>query len=277
MTGEEREQLVSRLRSWALGYARHGWAVFPLSPGTNRPALSSKAGGKGCLDATTDLDVVGRMWDRFPLGNIGIATGAASGLYVVDIDPKNDGDVTFSRLVSANGSLLPDGPVVTTPSGGRHYYYRHRPGLANTAGALGVGIDTRGDGGYVAAPPGLRPDGAYEWAVSPRMSLPELPAWLTPTRPEPVRPVRDEQAVAAADADWVLAGLVRTVLDAPQGTRNHKLFWSACRLGEHAAEGRIALDEGAAALLDAAAHIGLSEVEADRTLRSALRQTGVAA
>jgi hypothetical protein len=74
------------------------------------------------------------------------------------------------------------------------------------------------------------------------------------------------------DANKALAGLVRTVAEAPQGTRNDRLFWAACRLGEHATAGRVPLDKGAAALLAAAAEAGLPAAEADRTLRSALHR-----
>jgi hypothetical protein len=84
--------------------------------------------------------------------------------------------------------------------------------------------------------------------------------------------VRRLRPGAPGDANKALAGLVRTVAEAPQGTRNDRLFWAVCRLGEHATAGRVSLDEGAAALLAAAAEAGLSEAEADRTLASALRR-----
>ncbi len=70
----------------------------------------------------------------------------------------------------------------------------------------------------------------------------------------------------------MLAGLVRTVAEAPKGTRNERLFWAAAKLSEHVVTGRLSLDDRAAALLDAAHTAGLSETEADRTIRSALRR-----
>ena len=66
---------AEHLRNYAHSYADHGWAVFPFSPGQKIPALSKKKGGRGCLDATTNPEVIDRMWQRFPLANIGIATG----------------------------------------------------------------------------------------------------------------------------------------------------------------------------------------------------------
>jgi hypothetical protein len=144
--------------------------------------------------------------------------------------------------------------------------------LKCSAGQIGPGLDVRSDGGYVAAPPSTRPDGAYAWVTDARTPLEPWPSWLLPKPRENVRPIRDPQAVEAADADNVLAGLVRVVADAPQGSRNHKLFWSACRLAEHAAAGHLHLDVGAAALLDAATQVGLSGTEAHRTVDSAIRR-----
>ena len=74
------------------------------------------------------------------------------------------------------------------------------------------------------------------------------------------------------DADRALAGLVRTVAEAPKGTRNRRLFWAGCRLAKHASAGRVPLDVGAAELLSAAVGAGLPAAEADRTVRSALRR-----
>ena len=271
MNRAERDEMARDLRTWALAYARHGWPVFPLAAGTTVPALARRHGGRGCLDAVTDAEVVGRMWDRYPLGNIGVATGQAAGLAVLDVDPRHGGEEALAALVAAHGPI-PPGPLAQTPSGGRHHFLRWRPGLTCSAGQLGPGLDVRSDGGYVAASPSVTAAGRYAWLVHPPTPLSDWPDWLVPVRPEPVRPVRGKRALDTAAADRVLAGLVRTVAEAPQGTRNSRLYWSACRLAEHAAVGRMPLDVGAAALLAAAAEAGLPEWEADRTLRSALHR-----
>jgi hypothetical protein len=207
-----------------------------------------------------------------PLGNVGVATGEAAGLSVLDVDPRNGGDQTLAALVAERGPL-PAGPTVSTPSGGRHHYFRWRPGMFCSVGQLGPGLDVRTDGGYVCAPPSVRPDGRYKWLADPRTPLAGWPEWLLPSRREPatsnVRPLRPGIEV---DAGRALNGLVRTVAEAPQGTRNGRLFWAACRLAEHAAAGRVPLDVGAAALRAAAAEAGLPAAESDRTLRSALHR-----
>jgi hypothetical protein len=80
---------------------------------------------------------------------------------------------------------------------------------------------------------------------------------------------KHEQALRESDPDRVLGGLIRVVSSATQGTRNHSLFWSACRVCDHAGEGQ--LDEGYALdrLRDAALENGLGEAEIAATLRSA--------
>jgi hypothetical protein len=271
----EREQLTYDLRTCALAYAAHGWPVCPLASGTKVPALPKRLGGRGCLDATTDAEIVAEMWDRYPLGNIGVATGQAAGLAVLDVDPRHGGEEALAALVAAHGPV-PAGPVAATPSGGRHHFLRWRDELTCSAGQLGDGLDVRSDGGYVAAAPSVTAAGAYAWQVHPCTPLMPWPDRLMPARPAPMRPVRDQRALDAAAADRVLAGLVRTVAEAPQGTRNERLFWASARLAEHAAEGRVPLDVGAAALLAAAAEAGLPEWEADRTVASALRRVGAA-
>jgi hypothetical protein len=276
---DERDQLAHDLREWALAYAAHGWPVFPLAPGTKVPALPRRHGGRGCLDATTDADIVAQMWDRYPLGNVGVATGQAAGLAVLDVDPRHGGEASLAALIERHGPV-PSGPVARTPSGGLHYFLGWRPGLACSAGQLGGGLDVRSDGGYVAASPSRTSAGAYAWEVHPKTPLSPWPDWLVPVRPAPRKTLSTAQNWGLTRADTpqfsagekVLAGLARTVAEAPQGTRNDRLFWASVRLAEHAAAGRVPLDVGVAALLDAADRAGLPEWEADRTLRSALRR-----
>jgi hypothetical protein len=279
MNRGEREELAGHLRTWALTYARHGWPVLPLAPGTKIPALPRRLGGRGCLDATTDAEVVARMWDRYPLGNIGIRTGELSGLAVLDVDPRHGGEEALAALVAEHGPV-PPGPVARTPSGGLHHFLGWREGLRCSAGQLGAGLDVRSDGGYVAAAPSVTDVGSYEWLVHPRTPLSPWPGWLVPTRGAPTKPLliaRNRGLTSAvgpqsSTGEKVLSGLVRTVAEALPGTRNVRLYWSACRLAEHTVAGRVPLDVGAAALLAAAAVAGLPEWEADRTLASALRR-----
>jgi hypothetical protein len=110
---------------------------------------------------------------------VGIATG--QGLLVLDVDVPKGGDESLGALISERGQL-PRTVIALTGGGGWHYYFKAPPGLRNTAGRLGKGLDTRGEGGQVAAPPSPHPSGtSYEWAegYSPTdTTIADAPAWL---------------------------------------------------------------------------------------------------
>ena len=89
------------LGSVALQLASRSIAVFPLSPGSKMP----QPGSHGCLEATTNADVIREHWNRTPDANIGIATGARSGIWVLDIDPLHKGDESLAEVVSRHGEL----------------------------------------------------------------------------------------------------------------------------------------------------------------------------
>ena len=91
-------------------------------------------------------------------------TGKASGFFVVDLDVDKekgvDGIATWARLIAEHGDVV--APTVLTPRGGMHLYFKHVDGLGCTAGTLGPGIDTRGDGGYVLLPPSVVEGRGYQ-------------------------------------------------------------------------------------------------------------------
>jgi DNA-binding transcriptional ArsR family regulator len=118
-------------------------------------------------------------WKRWPDANIGLRTGLDAMLIVLDVDVQHGGAGTLAGLVKKNGSLPTDAPEVLTGGGGKHIYFCH-PGreVRSSAGKLGPGLDIRGDGGYVIAPPSLHENGrAYKW-TRPLGPPPTMPAWL---------------------------------------------------------------------------------------------------
>ena len=147
-------------------YALQGLAVFPLRPNDKRPLTKN-----GCKDATTDVLQVNTWWTRWPNANIGIATGRKSGgLVVIDVDIDDDkgedGGAYLRKYERQNGEL-PDTARSITGRGGMHILYRTDKEVKNSANP-NVGIDIRGEGGYIVAPPSVHPNGnCYEWEYEP--------------------------------------------------------------------------------------------------------------
>lgn len=183
-------------RDAALAAAGRGWHVFPLyDPRPHADALVCSCGELACAspgkhprtrnglsDATAALQLVDSLWGRYPNANIGIRTGAISGLLVLDVDPDHGGDDTLADLEREHGEL-PATVEALTGGGGRHVLFRH-PGfeVRNTAGKLGAGLDTRGDGGYIVAAGSTHISGKrYEWSVDghpDEVTLAPAPEWL---------------------------------------------------------------------------------------------------
>jgi hypothetical protein len=183
--------VVTPLR-FALGYGRRGWPVFPLHSIRDRRCTCSQtecsSPGKhprtehGLKDASTDRETIERWWGEWPDANVGIRTGAVSGLVVLDIDPRHGGDESLAALERQHGPL-PDTPQSLTGGGGRHALFAH-PGSSSVRNKVGIacGLDLRGDGGYIVAPPSLHVRGqryAWDLAAHPRSLAPApLPGWL---------------------------------------------------------------------------------------------------
>jgi hypothetical protein len=159
----------------ALALARKGLAVFPLKARSKTPWTRH-----GCLDATTDLETIAGWWDGWPDSNIGVATGSKSGIWVLDIDGEPGADELL-KLEHRFGAL-PATVTAVTGTGGHHLYFRlpdfaGAPVMKNTASALAAGIDTRGEGGYVVAPPSIHPNGnPYGWGAPDEFAA--APVWL---------------------------------------------------------------------------------------------------
>ena len=209
-----------------------------------------------------------------------IRTGAVSGLIVLDVDPDHGGDKTLEALLNDHGPL-PPGALVRTGSGGRHLYFAHPGGvIRNDAGRrLGPGLDIRGDGGYIIAPPSRHASGAsYRWDGQDR-HLPDPPDWLLDRLRDPLRPPTPSMPPTAIPlpprriSAWATAALERElakVSAAQEGARNSTLNRSAFSLGQIVGGGALDADEVEHLLLDRATAIGLGEREARATIASGL-------
>jgi hypothetical protein len=163
------------LHEAALWYAGLGFPVFPCKPRGKEPLTLH-----GFKDATTDRVQITNWWTQWPEANIGVPTGAAFGLLVMDVDPRNGGDHSLNALLAKYGPL-PATAEQLTGGGGRHFFFRYAGGPVPKG--LAAGIDLKGDGGYVMVAPSLHPIGkAYEWGgIEGPWALQhpaEAPAWL---------------------------------------------------------------------------------------------------
>lgn len=158
----------------ALKYSEIGWQSFPCLPRDKKPMV------RWADLATCEVNMLNGWWEHEPNANVGIACGARSGIVVLDVDADHNGYESLQVLQDKYGKL-PETPVSRTGSGGEHVFFKH-PGVPihNSAGKLGQGLDIRGDGGYVVAPPSLHPNGKrYEWVVLPsQVELAPMPEWM---------------------------------------------------------------------------------------------------
>ncbi|MEU8631396.1 bifunctional DNA primase/polymerase [Amycolatopsis sp. NPDC048633] len=293
----------------ALNAAARGWHVFPLRPGSKRPAGHPEdrcpgtgrcAGGHLTWEqrATTDPDKIRAAWTHAPYG-IGVATGP-SGLCVLDLDTLKPGEEIPDRWAAADarsgedvlavvadeaGQELPgDTLTVRTPSGGLHLYFRV-PGdatLRNTRGedgnGLGWKVDTRAGGGYVVGPGTTTRDGRYEFLWDGVVA--ELPGWLVerltpaPLPAAPVLPIRPATGRRSRYLDVAVRAEAGKVADAKQN-RNATLYAAAVALGQLVEGDALTEEEVRTALMTAAGrHIGTRHFtarEAETTITSGLR------
>lgn len=182
-TAEEIDRLDSQppqLHRYAARYTRMGWPVFPLRPVGTRCRGGDKCqplcqcpkeplpGSHGFKDATTNVAEVQLRWMNSPNCNIGLATGHM--FDVIDIDVRTGGVQSFLKLLE--GKRLPDiHGVAVTASGGMHLYVKPA-GRGNYAGVR-PGIDYRGKGGYVVAPPSTlgAPGRSWSWMTVPSPAI----------------------------------------------------------------------------------------------------------
>lgn len=201
---------------YALAYAARGWAVVPLywvdergecgcglahdgqtahrrADGTEF-VLSPNSRGKhphslfaphGALSASKDAATLRRWFATEPRLNIGVATGEISGIVVVDIDPRDGGDTTWSDFVDRNGGQVPDTVIASTGGGGQHVVFQYV--ADQVIRSPGKGVQVKGNGGYIVAEPsrhhsggtyvwlaecdpleGATPAPAPEWLVTPK-------------------------------------------------------------------------------------------------------------
>jgi hypothetical protein len=163
----------NKLLNSALYYQGKGYSVIPCEPKGKKPLVRWEM----YQTVRPDEKRIEKWWTQHPNANIGIITGKISGILVLDYD-GNEGDATLN-------SQLPEiEPTAMASTGnGGHYYFQYPEDddgwprrFQNFAKKL-PGLDFRGDGGYVIAPPSLHPNGTqYKWKFL--KNLAPTPDWL---------------------------------------------------------------------------------------------------
>jgi hypothetical protein len=195
----------------AVQYGIYHWPVFPL-----RGKIPAIPGGRGVLDATTDVAQITAWWTG-PYKGANIGGRVPESMFVLDVDPRHGGDRSIAALEQRHGPL-PE--TLTTVSGrgdgGTHRFYR-RPLGKLSAKRLGAGVDVKTSTGYVVLPPSIHPDSRKPY-ICIEAPVVAPPAWLIdllrPAPPPQLRPpvapsmrwlcgrsIADEYGVTASWAD----------------------------------------------------------------------------
>jgi Bifunctional DNA primase/polymerase, N-terminal len=270
----------------ALAYAAAGWPVLPLHAPVRGGGCSCRTAdcagaGKhprtrhGLSDATTDREHLAAWWQRWPDANVGIRTGR---LVVLDVD----GPASKRALTELEAAHAPLPTTRRAQTGRGQHIYFNAAGcvIASSAARLAPGVDVRGNGGYIVAPPSLHGSGQrYRWITNGDVA--PLPTWLARLLTAADSPAQERAPLpplVAAGVGERARRYVRAALDAelvavttaPVGTRNTTLNRAAFRLGQLAGAGLTARDALANALLHAARSAGLGDTEARPTIASGL-------
>lgn len=195
----------------ALEYEAKGYSILPLKPKDKIPLIPSWTEFQKTRASPEQIKTWWKLW---PTANVGVVTGAVSGLFVIDADSPE----AATELKPLLGDMA--GVGIAATGKGFHLYYAHGVENYPNKAAIKPHIDFRGDGGYVVAPCSIHPNGkTYEWAKPLNGKLRELPAefikLMTASVPLTTKPTFDTAGA--------ISGL-------PEGQRDTGMFKLACKL-----------------------------------------------
>jgi hypothetical protein len=260
------EEGASLMRSAALAYAETGQPVFPASPkGSNvkHPVVSWRT------EASTDPERIRRWWASDPYA-IGLPTGVLFDVLDIDAKPGRPNGYSVLKMLDAMGMLSGVVHWVITPSGGCHAYFPTCGDMPNATYAK-HGVDLRGEGGYVIAPPSYIEtadySGGYRYATAEPNGEPAPLDWKRLDRllvGERKHRVAQAPHHTGSGSTRLLEALVAEVGAAVPGERNSTLFRKVCRALEYGLD--------VTPLEQAARGVGLTDVEIARTMSSAAKR-----
>lgn len=214
----DKSNLTSSNSIKAQELANLGWAVFPLIERDKKPATTH-----GFHDASSERDLVASLFFANPNYNIGIATGEVSGgIVVIDADMKLDKNIDGTTVIQSwqtEHGAWPETVEALSGGGGRHWYFCVPYAVKNSVNAE-VGVDVRGEGGYIVAPPSVHPNGSnYAWVEG--HSPFDLP--VAAANESVLAFLREIGAKNQLDQEkWQKKEVV------PEGTRDNELFRACC-------------------------------------------------
>jgi hypothetical protein len=272
----------------ALDYAAAGWSVFPVHGRTagggctcRRADCGSPAKhpviSNGLNGASDRASQIGAWWRRWPWANVAVATGEKSGIIVLDVDLYEPGCREACAKLAREIGRPPTTRTALTGGGGQHLVYEH-PGfeVRNSAGALGVGIDVRADGGYIVGPPSVHITGKlYRWR-DPVAPISPWPAALTERLNDgrervehTAGPYVPPQFSQGDGTPWGLAGFRKDLEDLAaqrQPGRNDALNRTTFRVAQMVAGGELRGEYAYAEIERVGWQIGLTEREVRSTM-----------
>jgi hypothetical protein len=214
---------MSCLKSALQIVKQYGWRIFPadLSTPQKKSHKSKKYSDGVNWGATSDPVQIREDFSSWPNAGIGIPTGPENEIFVVEADTKEghkvDGIASLAELENQHGEL-PHTLMAQSPTGSLHFYFNYPTDgtiIKNSVSAIAPGIDIRGRGGMVIAPPSKRPDGFYQWLNT--AAIVDAPDWLLEKIKIIDQPKKTNGACAAQVADNLLALLTTNV---EEGARN---------------------------------------------------------
>lgn len=218
-------------------YAAKGFQVLPLVG--KAPAVE-----RGLYSATTDVAQIEEWWGANPDWNIGIRTGEASGVCVVDIDRKPGGPNGFRSLWDLNRDFgwIRGVPFQHSSFGGHFFFRCYDTEMRDSVGKIGPGIDVRANGGYIVVAPSRHPvtDIPYSWRNGRSIINSDFgfaPEWLleaasrTMERPSPKAKASHIYATGAYGLK-ALAGECEKIENARNGAQHQTLNDAAFRIGK---------------------------------------------
>ena len=229
----------------ALELAAAGLPVFPCAA-NKRPCIPKDEGGDGFKDATTDPDVIRRLFSHAGARLIGVPTGQRSGFDVLDLDYRHGA----KAWEDAEQHRLPETRTHQTQSGGRHLLFQRREGLRNSAGKIAPGVDVRAEGGYIVAPPSAGYRIISDAEVAP------WPEWLVELArkrdPAPTRPVtKPTEPISSRRLNAYIEKQLTHVRGASDGQKRDTLRRSARAIGGVVEQAGLSDDSAIALLLNA--------------------------